>query len=269
MTAHSLHSLAAGHRLWQITGRSCGGLPADWHARLVARLGQRPRRLGTWTELALYGALDCMADVAARGGVGSADSTANPPIGTPTSPSAPLCASLPPTARLRVSSERGSAAAIGAGLDQFAEGWVLPFTFMQTLPSQMLAALARTLGWQGDGSFVASADPLQTLALACAGAPAAGVLWGRVDELPEPRSLWLRLEALSGATAAAPAGAGRGVEGDAEGDAMGNVERAADASAMPLPAVCTFRPLRTADLADPALALLRWGAAGLEGGFSD
>ncbi|QEL65283.1 hypothetical protein OTERR_18070 [Oryzomicrobium terrae] len=263
----SAHPPAPRHRLWQITGRSCG-LPEDWHARLVARLGQRPRRLGTWTELALYGALDCMADVAARGGVGSADSTANPPIGTPSSPSALLCAQLyaplPPAARLRVSSVRGSAAAIGAGLDQFAEGWVLPFTFMQTLPSQLLAALARALGWQGDGSFVASADPLQSLALACAGAPAAGVLWGRVDELPEPNSLWLRLEALSGAEGAASAGKGR--EG---GGVEGGVEDIAAACAVPLPAVCTFRPLRATDLANPALALLRWGPAGLEGGFSD
>lgn len=241
------------NRLWQVTGRSVG-LPADWHERLVARLGQRPRRLGTWTELALYGALECLADVA--NGLDSAetvrataqDGGASAGVLSPASPARPPVL-LPPDAWLRIGSERGCAAAIGVGLGQFAQGWVLPFTFMQTLPSQTLAALARTLGWQGDGSFVAGTDPLQTLALACTGAPAAGVLWGWVDELPEPRSLWLRLEPLSGAD--------RGAEG-----------RQA-AGALPLPAVCTFRPLRAADLADPALALLRWGAAGLEGGFSD
>lgn len=244
------------NRLWQVTGRSVA-LPADWRERLVARLGQRPRRLGTWTELALYGALECLADVA--NGLDSAeaaratalDSGASAGVLSPASPAGPP-ALLPPDARLRIGGDHGCAAAIGVGLEQFAQGWVLPFTFMQTLPSQTLAALARTLGWQGEGSVVAGTDPLQTVVLACTGASAAGVLWGWVDELPEPRSLWLRLEPLSSLS-----GADRGAEATVA------------AGAMPLPAVGTFSPLRTADLADPALALLRWGAAGLEGGFSD
>lgn len=259
MTMSVGHGTPPVNRLWQVTGRSFG-LPADWRERLVARLGQRPRRLGTWTELALYGALECLVDGVngsdARDAAGAAR-TAPPGSAAPTpaSPSVPPAgppALLPPDARLRVGGDHGCAAAIGVGLEQFAQGWVLPFTFMQTLPSQTLVALARTLGWQGDGSVVAGTDPLQTLALACTGAPAAGVLWGWVDELPEPRSLWLRLEPLSSLS-----GADRGAEATVA------------AGAMPLPAVCTFSPLRTADLADPALALLRWGAAGLEGGFSD
>jgi len=35
-------------------------LPADWRERLAVRLGQRPRRIGTWAELALYGARLCL-----------------------------------------------------------------------------------------------------------------------------------------------------------------------------------------------------------------
>lgn len=35
-------------------------VPSDWRDQLVLRLEQRPRRLGTWAELALYGALQCL-----------------------------------------------------------------------------------------------------------------------------------------------------------------------------------------------------------------
>ncbi len=35
-------------------------LPADWRDQLAARLGARPRRLGAWTELAMFGALRCL-----------------------------------------------------------------------------------------------------------------------------------------------------------------------------------------------------------------
>lgn len=31
--------------------------PADWHEQLAQMLGAKPRRIGTWAELGLYGAL--------------------------------------------------------------------------------------------------------------------------------------------------------------------------------------------------------------------
>jgi len=35
-------------------------LPLDWRDQLAVRLGQRPRRIGPWAELALYGARLCL-----------------------------------------------------------------------------------------------------------------------------------------------------------------------------------------------------------------
>ena len=52
---------------WQITGRSAfSAVPDDWHARLVQHLGQRPRRLGLHTELALFGAFEALAEAGER-----------------------------------------------------------------------------------------------------------------------------------------------------------------------------------------------------------
>jgi hypothetical protein len=36
--------------------------PADWREQLAQMLGAKPRRIGTWAELGLYGALRCMAE---------------------------------------------------------------------------------------------------------------------------------------------------------------------------------------------------------------
>ena len=37
--------------------------PPDWRERLAVRLGKRPRRLGAWAELAVYGARPRPMDV--------------------------------------------------------------------------------------------------------------------------------------------------------------------------------------------------------------
>lgn len=46
-----------------ITGRCAATPPAqDWREALAHMLGAKPRRIGAWAELGLYGALTCMAE---------------------------------------------------------------------------------------------------------------------------------------------------------------------------------------------------------------
>ncbi len=131
-------------------------LPPDWRERLTQRLGERPRRIGAWAELALFGALSCL-DAAHE-------------------------EALPAGALLRVASLSGPIAAARAATQQAMSGLPMPFTFMQSQPSQMLAALSRYLAWQGDARFIVSRnrDALQPLALQESGA--AGLLFGWVEE---------------------------------------------------------------------------------------
>jgi hypothetical protein len=151
---------------WQLAGRSHHApLPADWRERLAARLGQRPRRLGLHAELALFGALEALAAAGES--------------------------SLPESTLLRVCSARGPVSAVGAVLEQVREGLPMPFAFLQAQPSQMLAALAAALQWQGDASFVVTADPFDLVKISARQAGRRGLLLGWVDEAPA-RSEWLR-----------------------------------------------------------------------------
>jgi len=141
--------------------------PADWREQLAARLGSRPRRIGIWAELALYGALECLADAGEE--------------------------VLPKNAKLLVASHKGPLAATQAVLEQEREGLPMPLTFLQTQPSQMLAVLAAHLGWSGDACFIAARHPHAVLRLAAAQSGAQGVLLGWVDEDGDGSSVWLRL----------------------------------------------------------------------------
>ncbi|MDP9930401.1 hypothetical protein J2X90_001047 [Variovorax paradoxus] len=149
---------------------SADPLPADWRDRLAHRLGRRPRRVGLWTELAMYGARCCL-DAAGEH-------------------------ALPAGARLRVSSMRGAWGATHAGLAQLDAGALMPFTFMQGQPALMLAEVCRCLEWQGDASFALCRDPQQLLRLSRLGVGSAGLLLGVVEEErngEKPRSEWWRL----------------------------------------------------------------------------
>ena len=144
--------------------------PDDWRAPLATRLGRRPRRVGLWTELAMYGALRCL-DAAGE-------------------------AALPAGARLRVTSRRGAWEATRAGLAQLDAGLPMPFTFMQGQPALMLAEVGRSLDWQGDASFMLCRDLARPLALSQLGAGRDGLLFGVVEETfgdVPPRSEWWRL----------------------------------------------------------------------------
>lgn len=139
-------------------------LPADWRHQLAQRLGQRPRRIGAWAELAIYGARLCL-DTAGE-------------------------ATLPAGALLRVASLRGPLAVTRAIAERARSSLPLPFSFMQSQPSHMLAALSRHLAWQGDARFTLCRDKAAVLRLAALECAPAGVLIGWVEE--EQRVEWWR-----------------------------------------------------------------------------
>ena len=140
-------------------------LPADWRERLATRLGQRPRRIGPWAELALYGARLCL-DAAGE-------------------------SALPPGTQLRVASLSGPLGASRLISEQARSGLPMPFAFMQSQPSQMLAALSQHLAWQGDARFTVCRDRDALLQLAVHECGAAGLLFGWVEE--DLRTEWWRV----------------------------------------------------------------------------
>jgi hypothetical protein len=151
---------------FSVVARHADDIPTDWRDRLAQRLGQRPRRLGMWTELALYGALRCVDAAHAQPG---------------------------PDTLLRVSSARATAASTQQALTQASEGFPLPFTFLQSQTSQTLAALAAHLAWTGDASFMATGDIEQTFVWCCAEAHARALLFGYVDDDERLVSQWVWL----------------------------------------------------------------------------
>lgn len=165
--------------LWHIKGRHASSpLPADWKARLVARLGHRPRRLGEWAEMALYGALACMGDAGEE--------------------------RLDNEALLSVSSLHGPDRALRAALQEAREGLPLPIGFLNSQPNQVLPTLSQYLAWQGNGRSLSSRDPLATVHLATLEAGSAGMLLGWVDEDAPGQSFWLRVAPVDGAVALRP-----------------------------------------------------------------
>lgn len=144
--------------------------PEDWRDDLARRIGRRPRRVGVWTELAMYGARCCI-EAAGQ-------------------------SALPAGARVRVASRRGAWGATHAGLAQLDTGLPMPFTFMQSQPALMLAEVGRCLDWQGDASFMLCGDPQRLPAIAALGAAPAGLLLGMVEEEHNgepPRTEWWQL----------------------------------------------------------------------------
>ena len=69
----------------------------------------------------------------------------------------------------------------------------MPFTFMQSQPSQMLAALSQHLAWQGNASFIVSRDEQALRHLAECEAGPRRCFWGWVEEGDSLRTEWWRL----------------------------------------------------------------------------
>lgn len=153
---------------YRVSARHAEAPAADWREQLATRLGSRPRRLGVWAELGLYGALQCLGNDAR---LASHDA-------------------------LLVSSRFGPASLMLDAVAQVQEGLPLPLTFMQIQPNQILSTLSAQLGWQGDARFVAHPQPLVVLATALAMARSGGhgVLVGWVDTTPVGTSVWVHLQ---------------------------------------------------------------------------
>jgi len=172
-------------KTFAISGRCIAAPPpADWREQLAQMLGAKPRRIGIWAELGLYGALRCMADAGEK--------------------------TLPPEAQIWLGSRRGTYAATDIVLEQLREDLPMPMAFLQTQPSQLLALLAAQADWKGHACFVAGAEPQALLRLAAAQAGKDGVLLGWLDEMDGGMSNWLRLrpcEDVAGSYHVASAGA--------------------------------------------------------------
>ncbi|MFZ2161629.1 MAG: hypothetical protein WAW02_05375 [Sideroxyarcus sp.] len=155
-------------KTFAISGRCIASPPpTDWREQLAQMLGAKPRRLGAWAELGLYGALRCMADAGEK--------------------------TLPPDAQIWLGSRSGTYAATDIVLAQLREDLPMPMAFLQTQPSQLLALLAAQVGWKGHACFVAGAEPQAILRLAAAQTSRDGVLFGWLDEMDGGVSNWLRL----------------------------------------------------------------------------
>jgi hypothetical protein len=155
-------------KIFSIKGRCRAAPPsADWREQLAHMLGAKPRRIGTWAELGLYGALSCMADAGEQ--------------------------TLPQNGQIWLGSRRGTYSATDIVLGQLQEDLPMPLAFLQTQPSQLLALLAARLNWKGHACFVAGATPESLLRLVAAQAGKEGVLVGWLDEMDGGESCWLRL----------------------------------------------------------------------------
>lgn len=157
-------------KTFEITGRSVEALPADWRGQLAAMLGERPRRIGVWAELGLYGAMRCMEAAGEK--------------------------ELPPGALLVLGSRRGTHVPTAQALEQMRDGLPMPLTFLQTQPSQLLAMLAARLHWRGQAIFLASTSAQALLQLGFAQSGPEGMLVGWVEE-ESASSHWLRLRPCS------------------------------------------------------------------------
>ncbi|MDR2000102.1 MAG: hypothetical protein LBP94_01020 [Zoogloeaceae bacterium] len=151
-----------------IAGR-CSETPpaADWRERLTKMLGEKPRRIGLWAELGLYGALSCMA--------AAGEST------------------LPDGALLLAGSRSGTQAATRAVLGQMKTDLPMPLTFLQTQPSQLLTQLAACLNWQGNACFLAGASLAELQEWAVLQMGPAGALIGWLDDAEGGSIEWLRI----------------------------------------------------------------------------
>jgi len=155
-------------REWIVTGRCAETPPAtDWREQLARMLGEKPRRIGLWAELGLYGALRCMAEAGEK--------------------------ALPRDAMLVVASRGGTHVATRAALDQMQDDLPMPLTFLQTQPSQLLALLAARLEFSGNAVFLAGASLAEARNLAELQAGPGGALVGWVDDPDGGATEWLRI----------------------------------------------------------------------------
>ncbi|MES2822109.1 MAG: hypothetical protein V4732_00810 [Pseudomonadota bacterium] len=176
--------------------KACHNLPPDpdWREQLIHLLGSKPRRLSSWCELGMYGALKCFKNLQ-QTPVTNIDNPLSPTGLSVTQVSATRMPfdRLSSDVALRVFSEYGTIAATRSALDQACEYLPMPFTFMQTQPGQLFNALGTTLGWHGDGYSTTYENRQQgEAALLNSFKQSALLAW--VDEEQELISRWIWLE---------------------------------------------------------------------------
>ena len=125
---------------WRILGQTHTDCHSDahteWKTELSQRIGYKPRRISQLAQMALLGVLQCLEK-------------ANQPA-------------LPHDCAIRIITSYGTAKTTQTALtDLKNQEPVLPFAFLQTQVSQILAAISQTLHWQGEGLvFTAANEPL-------------------------------------------------------------------------------------------------------------
>lgn len=148
-------------------------VPSDWRDQLVTLLGNRPRRLSTWCELGLFGALTCLQ-----------------PHFLTTGKSA-----LSSDIMIKLITYRGSMVASKKAIAQMGDGLPMPFTFMQTQTGQLFNALGSALGWHGDGVTTAASNTHIGEVALLASLKCSSLL-ASVDDVPAALSAWIWLEPI-------------------------------------------------------------------------
>jgi hypothetical protein len=158
-------------KIFKIIACSNNPIEENWSAQLIALLGSKPRRLSRWCELGLFGGLSCISKTGQL--------------------------HLPNDVPIRVYSEYATIHTTHLAMKQASEHLPMPFTFMQTQPSQLFNALGTALGWQGDGCTMAGITRQQS-ETALLQSIRQSALLGWVDEEPELISRWIWLEENEG-----------------------------------------------------------------------
>jgi hypothetical protein len=139
----------------------------SWRTQLTAMMGGKPRRLSTWCELGLFGALSFIKTTSKT--------------------------FLPGVVPIRVYTESGTISTTWRAIEQNKEHMPMPFTFMQTQPSQLFNALGGALSWNGDGATFSSKNRHEYENFVLRDIQQSSVLaW--VEEDPSPKSAWIWLE---------------------------------------------------------------------------
>ncbi|TCS36336.1 hypothetical protein EDC30_107153 [Paucimonas lemoignei] len=158
-------------KFFKVIVSSSAPIEEDWSVQLVTLLGSRPRRLSRWCELGLFGGLSCISKTGQL--------------------------HLPNDVPIRVYSEYATIHSTHKAIEQASQHLPMPFTFMQTQPSQLFNALGTALGWQGDGYTVAGITRKQSETALLRNLKRSALL-GWVDEEPELISRWIWLEETDG-----------------------------------------------------------------------
>lgn len=147
-------------QFWRVTARTSDEfLRVDWRARMIELLGYKPRRISSLAESVLYGALDCLTQVADF----NADNLSV----------------------IRLTSVRGPYTASIKVMRSSETELPMPFTFLQSQISQALVALVSQLKWQGDASILMTSNPVEFARMALIQSQHGVVLLGGSEEIHE------------------------------------------------------------------------------------